>query len=240
MRFQSYALSDIGRKRRTNQDAFYRDDAAGFFIVADGMGGHKGGEVASQLTIDVLNKFNSENEALGGRELLTRGVNKASEEVFERAKTSPDLTGMGTTLIALLFKEGCAYIAQVGDSRAYLIRPEGQWQLTEDHSLLNEEIRAGKVSPAEASQYQFRNVITRSVGYEDKVIVDIYRRAVGEGDIFLACTDGLSGLVDLAEIGEEIRKSGLEVGIPNLVALANARGGDDNITVIAVRPLPAG
>lgn len=231
---RSAAITDIGLKRKTNQDAFFKEDSLGLYIVADGMGGHLGGEVASQLAIDVVVRFCQEQTKMGPRELLSRAVNKASEEIFKKAAATPELAGMGTTVITLLYRDGAVYVGQVGDSRAYLVRPEGQWQLTEDHSLLNEEIRAGRLNPDEASQFQFRNVITRSVGYEDHVLVDVYRRELGSGDILVACTDGLCGLVGLQEIGNEIRTNGVEKGTANLVELAKQRGGDDNITVIAV------
>ena len=139
---------------------------------------------------------------------------------------------MGTTVLALLFQGDTAYIGQVGDSRAYLISETGIWQVTEDHSLLNEEIRAGRLAAGQASSYQFKNVITRSVGYERQVAVDIYTRKASEKDIYLLCTDGLSGLVDINEIGEEVQRSGPEQALGNLIALANNRGGDDNTTVL--------
>lgn len=234
MKIKGYALTDIGLKRKINQDSFLSDDDLKLYIVADGMGGHRGGEVASQLAVDVIQRFCRENKALPPREKLDRAVNMSCEEIFEQAKRNPDLTGMGTTIVAILFQDGAAHIAQVGDSRAYLISQSSIWQVTEDHSLMNEEIRAGRLAVGQESTYQFRNVITRSVGYEAQVNVDLYRRPTAPGDQFLLCTDGLSGMVNVLEIKEGILKHGPEMGLKSLIGLANSRGGDDNITALVV------
>ena len=235
MKLTSYGMTDIGLKRRINQDAFLKDDSLGLYVVADGMGGHRGGEVASQMAVEGLQRFCKANPELEPQELLDKGINLCCEEIFKEAAQNSELAGMGTTVIALLLRDNRAYIGQVGDSRAYLLQNENIWQVTEDHSLLNEEIRAGRIAADEAANYQFRNVITRSVGYEKQVLVDIYRREILVGDIFLACTDGLSGLVEINEMKESIVKQGIETGLISLVALANSRGGDDNITAMAVQ-----
>lgn len=229
-----YARTDIGLKRKINQDAFLKDDALQLYVVADGMGGHRGGEVASQLAVDVMRRFCAENPSMAPRERLDKAVNLSCKEIFEQSKKNSDLAGMGTTIVAVAFHEGAAYIAQVGDSRVYLMSNGGIWQVTEDHSLVNEEIRAGRLAVGQESTYQFRNVITRSVGYEDHVNVDVYRRTVASGDTFLLCTDGLSGMVSIAEIRDGVAKHGPEMGLKSLIGLANARGGDDNITALIV------
>lgn len=234
MKLNSYAVTDIGRKRKINQDSFLKDDSLGLFVVADGMGGHRGGEVASQLAVKVMQKFCSENRKATPRDILDRGINLSSKEIYKESVGNAELAGMGTTVAALMFQEGVAYIGQVGDSRVYLVRGDEIWQVTEDHSLLNEEIRAGRIAAGQAQNYQFRNVITRSVGYEDHVSVDIYRRKAQPGEYYLLCTDGLSGLVEMAEIADELKRSGPDAGLKNLVELANARGGDDNITALLV------
>lgn len=234
MKISVFALTDIGLKRKINQDAFLQDDALRLYIVADGMGGHRGGEVASRLAVEVIQKFCLENKSLPPREKLDKAVNLSCLEIFEQSKKNSELSGMGTTIVALLIHDGVAYIGQVGDSRAYLMNSGGIWQVTEDHSLVNEEIRAGRLAAGQESTYQFRNVITRSVGYEDHVNVDLYRRTVAAGDRFLLCTDGLSGMVTATEIRDSIEKHGPEMGLKSLVGLANARGGDDNITALIV------
>ncbi len=234
MKIAGYALTDIGLKRKINQDAYLKDDELQLYVVADGMGGHRGGEVASKLAVDVIRKFCDENRSMHPREKLDRAVNLSCKEIYDQSKKNSELSGMGTTIVALLFFEGVAYVAQVGDSRAYLMNSGGIWQVTEDHSLVNEEIRAGRLAVGQESTYQFRNVITRSVGYEDRVNVDIYRRQSQPGDLFLLCTDGLSGMVNGAEIKDSILKHGSEMGLKSLIGLANARGGDDNITALIV------
>lgn len=238
MKIEAHAVTDIGVKRRVNQDAFLKDDELGLYVVADGMGGHRGGEVASQLAVQSLRKFvASHHKDIAPMELLDQGINAAGEEIFKMSQHNDELAGMGTTIMALYFVEGRVYVAQVGDSRAYLMVGSSIWQITEDHSLLNEEIRAGRISVGEAANYQFKNVITRSVGYESKVVVDIYRRQVCPGDTYLICSDGLSGLVDMAAMLETLQKLGLEKGLKQLVKLANDSGGDDNISAVACQVL---
>ncbi len=232
---RSFGLSDIGLKRKINQDAYFKDDNLGLYIIADGMGGHLGGEVASRLAIETIYRYCLENKSKSCREKLYDSINLSSNEIFKSASQNTDLTGMGTTVTVLLFdSNNTAYIGHVGDSRAYLIRGRDIWQLTEDHSLLNEEVKAGRVSINQIENYQFKNVITRSVGYQETVIVDIYKREVSKGDIYLLCTDGLSGLVESSEIANEVATNGIEKAISRLIDLANQRGGDDNITVVIV------
>jgi len=239
MKIGAFARTDIGMKRKINQDAFLKDDAMRLYVVADGMGGHRGGEVASQLAVDVMRKYCQDHPAVEGREVLDKGINLSCQEIYKAANANEDLSGMGTTVASLLFREGYAYVGQVGDSRTYLLHAGGIWQVTEDHSLVNEELRAGRIAPQEVANYQFKNVITRSVGYEAQVVVDVYRRRARVGDTYVLCTDGLSGLVGIQEIRDELQKNGAEVGLNNLIGLANARGGDDNITALVCEVLPA-
>jgi len=232
MKARSFAVTDIGMKRKVNQDAFLRDDELGIFLVADGMGGHRGGEVASQLAVQIIREFCIENRAIPAAERINRAINAACEQIFLKASQNEDLQGMGTTILALLIENGEASLGQVGDSRGYLISEGKAWQITEDHSLLNEELRSGRLVASQAKDYQFKNVITRSVGYESRVAVDVYRRVLRPGDVFLLCTDGLSGLVSIEEIEKELSKNNLQQGLQSLIDLANARGGDDNITAL--------
>src|SRR4051812_32051568 len=145
MKFNTYALTDIGLKRKINQDAFLKDDELGLYVVADGMGGHRGGEVASRLAIEGIQKYCRENRGGTGRELLDKGINLCCQEIYRQATQNAELAGMGTTVAALLFQQDVVYVGQVGDSRVYLLGTDGIWQITEDHSLLNEEIRAGRL-----------------------------------------------------------------------------------------------
>lgn len=233
MKLIAFGQTDIGKKRKTNQDAFLKDDALGLYVVADGMGGHRGGEVASQLAVENIQKYCQENPKASGRELLDKGINLSCESIYKMSQNHEELAGMGTTVMAIVVRDGAVYVGQVGDSRAYLINGPSIWQITEDHSLLNEEIRSGRLSAGDAPNYQFKNVITRSVGYEPKVNVDIYRRVAAVNDIYLLCSDGLSGLVEIQEIAQHVHWHGLEKGIKLLIDLANQRGGDDNVTVVA-------
>lgn len=235
MKLTSHAITDIGRKRKINQDAFLREDGLRLYVVADGMGGHRGGEVASKLAVDTMKKFCVENPSLHGREQLDKAINLSCEEIYRQASHNEDLAGMGTTVASLLLQDDTLYIGQVGDSRAYLSRADGIWQLTEDHSLLNEELRSGRLGEGQAANYQFRNVITRSVGYESHVKVDVYRRKVAPGEIYLLCTDGLSGLIEIQELHQILSSQPLEPALRRLIDLANERGGDDNITALAVK-----
>lgn len=232
MRVLSFGLTDIGMKRKINQDSYLIDDSLKLYVVADGMGGHLGGEVASQHAVKSIQKHCRENASLNPRERLSKGIQLSSSEIYQTSKEKPELTGMGTTVLALLIHDNAAFIAQVGDSRAYLMQGGNIWQVTEDHSLLNEEIRAGRILRQDAHNYQFKNVITRSVGYERQVEVDIYRRELQKEDQILMCSDGLSGLVDSKEILTTIEKHGPEAGLKQLIKLANNRGGDDNITAV--------
>ncbi len=234
LKITGYASTDIGLKRKINQDAYLKDDDLQLYVVADGMGGHRGGEVASKLAVEVIQRFCRENRNMPARDRLDKAINLSCKEIFEQSRKNAELAGMGTTIVAVLFSEGTAYIGQVGDSRVYLLNGGCVWQVTEDHSLMNEEIRAGRLAVGQESTYQFRNVITRSVGYESQVSVDVYRRQASQGDLFLLCTDGLSGMVSSSEMAEGIAKHGTETGIKSLISLANARGGDDNITVLVV------
>lgn len=237
MKLKSYAITDIGLKRRINQDAFLKDDDLKLYIVADGMGGHRGGEVASQLAVEVIQEFCHKNPELNGREVLDKAINLSCQEIYNASKEHDELTGMGTTVVAILFKELDIFIAQVGDSRVYLLQGSSIWQITEDHSLLNEEIRSGRLAANQAESYQFKNVITRSVGYESHVQVDIYHRQYQVGDKFLLCTDGLCGLIDSKEMAKIIQENESEEALKILVGLANQKGGDDNITALIVEVL---
>ncbi len=236
---RAFGLTDVGLKRKINQDAFLCRPDIGLFVVADGMGGHRGGEVASQLAIDTIessmegalaSQHSAENTP---RSLLQAAITQAGSAIYEKARHDEDLAGMGTTVVAALVQGNKVTLAQVGDSRIYLGQRPHLWQITEDHSLMNEELRAGRLLPQDLLNYQFKNVITRSVGYEPRVAADFYERQKQEQDIFVMCSDGLSGLVPTEDIAKTLFSAPLEQAVMELVHLANARGGDDNITVVA-------
>lgn len=249
MRVISKGLSDTGRKRDHNEDSFLIDEELSLFVVADGMGGHAGGGTASRIAVETIDaevrkaRFRADSPFLQKTplqesripEVLRTAVEAACANIFRAAQGDPRLAGMGTTTIALLVKDGAAFFAHVGDSRAYLVRGGLVQQVSEDHSLVNEQIRAGMITPEEARHSRYKNIITRSVGFEQEVMVDVMGLACEAGDTFVLCSDGMSNLVEDREILEIGARAELEAVPKGLVDLANERGGDDNITVIAVR-----
>lgn len=234
-------LTDVGLKRDNNQDNFIIDKELGLFVLADGMGGHQGGEVASQIAVetirDVIQESFENERGPDPYDLLQRAYSQACQAIYEKAQRDPKLKGMGTTAVTVLLRNKVLYIANVGDSRCYLIHPPYIWQMTDDHSLLNEQIRAGLVKPEQASLFAAKNVITRSVGFEDNVTADIIEREFVEGDLLLMCSDGLSGLVNDKRICDVCLTLPFNDVPPRLVEEAKRNGGDDNITVIFVQPL---
>jgi PPM family protein phosphatase len=240
MRFEVWAQTDVGLKRDINQDAILVDHELNLFIVADGMGGHKGGEVASALAVetvqDAIKKRKSEPK-LSPRKVLAEAYREASSRIHHKSTfESPELMGMGTTMVLFWEHRGRVYIGNVGDSRAYLFTGQRLWQLTEDHSLINEQVRAGVISEEEAPHVVGRNVITRSVGFERDVMVDVLEREPQPGDLYLLCSDGLSGLVSPERLADVIQHTSPEEAVAKCIKEATAAGGDDNISVIIIRP----
>ncbi|OFZ54472.1 MAG: hypothetical protein A2428_01165 [Bdellovibrionales bacterium RIFOXYC1_FULL_54_43] len=237
--------TDIGRKRSQNQDSFIALPEMGLFVVADGMGGHRGGETASAMVVDVVPAKVSESFQLpdwNARTLLVEAVRAANIAIYKRASEQSSLEGMGTTTTALLFKDGQLTIGHVGDSRCYYFSPNSVWQVTRDHSLVQERLRAGLITREEARTDRMKNVITRSVGFEPILDVEIYEMNVKPGDVFLICSDGLSGLVEDKRMLESVRKFVIDSNDPKravneLIETANGNGGDDNITVVVVKVL---
>jgi protein phosphatase len=234
IRILSFGLTDVGRVRPHNEDSLLINDRARLYAVADGMGGHLGGEIASKMAVEILDR------ATGGeRAPLQAAIKLASAAVYARGKEI-DLPGMGTTVTAVIFDGAIAAIGHVGDSRAYLIREGAIEQLSVDHSLVAEQMRAGLITPEQARSSRFKNIITRSVGFEQDVAVDQIIVPVREGDVFVLCSDGLAGLVEAEEIRDVVHQSFLSQAPRALVDLANARGGADNITVIVLAVSAAG
>ena len=249
-------LSDIGRRRAQNQDSGGSFPELGLFVVADGMGGHRGGEVASKIAVETIHEVAGAS-LRGGKtsvEALTEGAKSANIRIMDRSRKEPELEGMGTTTTSLRFDDGKIFIGHVGDSRCYLIKPEGIWQLTRDHSLVQEKLRAGMITRDQLKTDRMKNVITRSVGFDLHFGIDVYEFAPAPGDLFLLCSDGLTGPVDddlIHEIAKRVffdvaateefrdRTKGFEPLLKllaeTLVAAANERGGDDNITALIAR-----
>ena len=228
----AYAVaSDTGRRRRRNEDNYVV--APPLFAVADGMGGAQAGEVASQLAASALEAGDS--DGLGGTKRIDALIQEANRRIYDRASTDPTASGMGTTLTVALVEGMTVAIGHVGDSRAYLVRDEQMEQLTEDHSLVNELLKTGKLSEEEAQVHPQRSVITRAVGTDPDVDVDGFTIEAEEGDVFLICSDGLSDMVEDEEILELLHsnRDDLDKAVKALVAAANKGGGEDNITAIA-------
>jgi serine/threonine protein phosphatase PrpC len=242
-------LSDVGRRRATNEDSFYYDDRIGLYAVADGMGGHAAGEIASQEAIDTVRGMVRQGEGLlrsveagdhspealwrVGR-LLESAVQAATYMVFGIAQNDPEQAGMGTTLSALLLCGPFGVVAQVGDSRVYMVRDDRVAQLTEDHTLIAWQLKQGIISENEAALSPHKNVITRAVGSREYVQVDTQFFKVEPGDVFLLCSDGLHGYLQDEEIPEVVALSP-EAAVREFIDTANLRGGRDNITTIVVK-----
>lgn len=239
--------TDIGRTRSTNQDSLLIDDSRRLFIVADGMGGHAGGEIASQLCVERVSERIAESPLLDKPptgasrhakfcSLLVEAVNHASTKIFEKALEEPQLMGMGTTASTMMIYDDHAYIGHVGDSRIYLIRDRFIYQLTNDHSLVGEQLRAGIINAEEAKNNQMQNIITRSVGYQEIEDVDTATLALEHDDLFVISSDGMHGRIVDEEISRIANEKQLDA-VKDLVELANDRGGKDNITLIVVKVL---
>lgn len=260
----AFGHSDVGRVRAHNEDAWVIDPLINLYLVADGMGGHAAGELASMMAVQSvqrriaakqtqlswgLSPSPSEEEALMNQllsspsseepsDLFTRilgeAIQQASAEIFETAHQNPLLSGMGTTIVGLWIQHKQAMIGHVGDSRIYLLRDQHIAQITEDHSWVNEQIKLGTITAEEGRVSRFKNIITRSVGFEPDVLVDTFALELAAGDCFLLCSDGLSNLVQNREIGEVMSTTPLSEIPKRLIDIANARGGDDNSSAICV------
>lgn len=250
MRIESWALTDVGRARKHNEDGWLIDEQLGLYAVADGMGGHAAGEVASAYGLrcvqeqvvskkSLLEAYSArptpELEAQLVRE-VELSINVASSAIYHMAQRDKKRHGMGTTLSMLLLAGKKAFMAHVGDSRIYLLRAGQIHQLSEDHSYLWEQIKKGAITVEEAKNSPFSNVITRAVGITETVQVDTLVLDVLPGDIFLACSDGMHGYVESElELGQILSADDGEEVPKRLVSLANARGGKDNITVVVIK-----
>jgi protein phosphatase len=227
---QTASLTDTGRRRRHNEDAFVSEPP--LFAVADGMGGAQAGELASSLAAAALTEL--QEHPGGGEERVDELIQQANRRVYERQSQDASASGMGTTMTVALVGDDRVVIGHVGDSRAYLIRNGKLEQLTEDHSLVAELVRSGKLSPEEAEAHPQRSVITRALGTDPDVDVDTFSIETRPGDLFLICSDGLTSMVDDETILSEVARNrdNLQGAAKALVRAANKGGGEDNITVV--------
>ena len=246
------ARSDTGRKRPHNEDRVATDPGRGLAVLADGMGGHKGGEVASGLAVEtVVNEFADRLDAVDGEaademeayapeSLLAREiVARANTIVHETARTQPQYEGMGTTLVVALFYDDRLSLAHVGDSRAYRLRGDRLEQLTRDHTLMQELIERGFYTPEEARASLNRNIVTRALGIDEAVSADLQEEIALPGDIYLLCSDGLNDMIEDEAIRLTLDEFGdnLEQAADRLIAQANEHGGHDNVSVVLVKVL---
>ena len=251
LRISADAQSDVGRKRKGNEDALCLNDEQRLYVVADGMGGHAAGEVASRVAVDAIAEF---VELTGGNQEITwpfglddtisyegnrlkTAVRHANTRVIEATRESAEYEGMATTVAAVLVDGDIANLAHVGDSRIYLWNGEAIEQLTRDHSWVNEQIENGAISPEQARSHPLRNVVTRALGGRADLVVDIQSRRMAPGDMLLICSDGLTTMVPDDGIARILRESEGDVARATtaLVSEANERGGEDNITVVLLK-----
>jgi len=237
-------LTDVGRKREHNEDnmafvipkdSLVMASKGALFIVADGMGGHAAGEVASEIAVDTVSNMYYQEDSNDVAVSLLRAIKRANASIHQRAAENLLRTGMGTTCVAAVLRGNMAYIANVGDSRAYLLRGNQVKQISQDHSWVAEQVRAGLLTDEQARTHAQRNVITRCLGTQAEVDVDVYHEELHEGDFLVLCTDGLSGLVSDEELQRIVDQFVPQESVYHLVERANENGGQDNITAIVVQ-----
>jgi protein phosphatase len=251
MKITYEALTDVGRKRKGNEDSLYVNPEQNLFVVADGMGGHAAGEVASRVAVDSINEFVcltggdeeitwpfglDETISYDGNRLKT-AIRYANRKVLEATKERADYEGMATTVVAVLVDDLEANLAHVGDSRVYLIREDEIRQLTNDHSWVNEQVHSGVISADQARGHPLRNVVTRALGGKPDLQVDMAVHKLAPGDHILLCSDGLTTMLQDDEIATIVKDAAGDVkkAARELVDAANENGGEDNITVLLLR-----
>ncbi len=238
---KSYSVTDVGQKRQVNQDyVFASEEPVGnlpnLFVVADGMGGHKAGDFASSFAVQTLLQTIKDDTSQNPVTIIRSAVENANRKVLEEAKAHEEMAGMGTTMVLVTVVDDYAYVANVGDSRLYLIEDK-ILQITKDHSLVQEMVRRGLLTEEDARTHPDKNIITRVIGIGEKVDIDFFDIHLKENSLLLLCSDGLSNMVSNEEIwriantSRDLREMGMR-----LVSLANENGGKDNIAVVLVQP----
>jgi len=251
MKITYKAISDVGRKRSANEDSYFADSELSLFVVADGMGGHAAGEVASKIAVESIQDFirftNSDKDitwpyefdetlSMAGNRLKT-AIQSAHAKVLEATSQKKEFQGMATTVVSILMDDTKAEVAHVGDSRAYLVRGDRLIQLTSDHSWVNEQLRTGAITSQQARNHPYRNIVTRALGGPNPVDVDVTEEPMQDGDIILLCSDGLNTMIPDEEILSIVAKSrdDLDKACEELINTANQNGGEDNVTAILVK-----
>jgi PPM family protein phosphatase len=245
-------LTDVGQRRDHNEDAVASDVETGLVVLADGMGGYKAGEVASEIAVLTLvselrenllelpaGQVDQESGLLRESVVLRDAAAKANSAIYNVSQSQPQCAGMGTTLVAAVFTDNRVCVGHIGDSRMYRLRGEEFSQITEDHSLLNEQLKSGLITPEQAKVSKNKNLVTRAMGVDPTVELELHEYEVQPGDIYLLCSDGLSDLVEDEEIQLTLTalSANLELAAHQLVQMANDNGGKDNISVVLARPL---
>lgn len=236
------ALSDIGSMREKNEDSMYAsvDENLPLYIVADGMGGHNAGDIASHMAIQIIKEaFTLNIESLDSprkiKKFIKAALEKANEIIYEKSLNEVDCEGMGTTVVLGYYFNNKFYIGHVGDSRAYILINGELNQITEDHTLVNELIKKGSITKTQALHHPQRNLITRALGTSVDIEIDINVVDFNRGDTLLLCSDGLYNMLDKVTILEALKDGPLEDGVRSMVQMANRNGGKDNITIIAIK-----
>jgi len=248
--FLSAARTDVGLVRQDNEDNYYVNEAIGLFVVADGMGGHASGEVASKMAVDIIRDYfkgtGKDNKPVQigpfqrdcsyTTNRLASSIRLANMAVYEASRKRAELKGMGTTVAAAQVDGNRLSIAHIGDSRVYLIRAGNIEQLTDDHSVVYEQVKRDLITKEEASRSEMRNILTRALGIADDVEIDLSEMTLSAGDVLLLCSDGLSGMVDDEAILSVVTTiEDPAAACEKLIAMANQNGGKDNITVVIAR-----
>ena len=238
---KAFALTDVGQRRKINQDCVYASvepvgNLPNLFIVADGMGGHKAGDFASRFAVNAVRESIGASQETNPIKLIRDAIELANRGILRESDEHEEMRGMGTTIVVITIIERYAYTANVGDSRLYLLGDTLN-QITKDHSLVEEMVRLGEITEAEARNHPDKNIITRAVGATSNVDIDFFDYKVGPGGIILMCSDGLSNMVEDEEIRRILRRTiSIEEKARVLVETANENGGKDNIAVILVEP----
>ncbi len=241
MKFSAFGLTDVGKRRETNEDDFLVEPSRGVYAVADGMGGHAAGEIASRLAIETLQEVLQRPETADQRmsvedaaEWLREAVVEANRRICESIRLHDERRGMGTTVVALVHSGEEAVVGHVGDSRLYLLRADELLRMTSDHSWVNEQVKLGLMNDDTAQRHPMRNIVTRALGSRPDVLVDLTSIQTQPGDVFLLCSDGLNTMLADEQIHDILRDDRLdpEAACRALVENANRRGGDDNVTVV--------
>jgi PPM family protein phosphatase len=247
MKILAYGASDLGMRRHINEDSFRLCPAISLYMVADGMGGHAAGDVASSMAVNLVADFiNGHIRKTGELDdtdfsvVLANALEHANERIIQETHEKKALRGMGTTLVVVLFQNDRLFIASVGDSRLYLIRGSEIGLLTTDHSWVNMQVQLGNITSEESKLHPMRNVITRALGTQSQVEVDTLEHPIENNDYLILCTDGLSNMLNDREIALTVlqHNNDVKTAVEELIRRANLRGGDDNITVVLLKFVP--